>query len=175
MAGLLDETVRYINDKGTTTFFIRRLGPEQQLDLWEEIRPQLGDSVEALIPFIDVILEQDARSSIADLVNLSTAESRDILISAVKAFIKVPRPVTQALRRDLFPEVLYQKSGMESPNTLHGNVNSAFEFLTAFNILEILVRATAVNFHDSLAAGLLMFDSLEQGSSPPSTPTSIPS
>ena len=161
-------------DEDQVTFEIRKLLAMEAYECWEIIRTGLEPVFErvdgdALRRAVETIQDVRARGqSVATLV--SNIAMFQLLGRAMGA---IPRDTVEAVRQRLFPLVTFT-SRKHPPQTLAGNEAGAFEHLTGASVYVVLVRAAAVNFHESLDEFGSLMGALPSSPSPPAStsPTS---
>ena len=151
----------------TTSFLFRTCLAEEQLEIFELIRPGLD-----VLTGIDWPDFDTAASGTKEDEAKATME---FMRSAIGAISAISIDLVKRLRGELFKYVLYQKEGQPGARVVAGEVGQAFEFLTGYHIYEVLVRSLIVNFSDFFAAGSLRFGFAMPALNLPSTLTSTPS
>lgn len=129
---LLEPTVD-IPDRlgGTVTFTFKKMMPLDAWKLFDAMRPSIAG---VLGKFPEDLKAPGAAGQVA---------------AAIGEF---PPMVLEAIRSELFKFVKYQSATTQSPNTLFGDENSAFQNLEPVIIYEVIVRAFLVNFFESFLA-----------------------
>jgi len=118
---------------GETHFRVRKLLAEEAFEVFEIMRVGFFGSA---IDGVDVS-GKDLKFS-------------DILIAAMR----LPRPVVREIREGLFREVWFTNQATQTPTVVRGNEGMAFMDLDFTAIYEVLMRAIAINFGESLSENL---------------------
>ena len=142
-------------DIGATKFRIVKLGPEEALEVTEEIRPQILQQMRGMKLSMDVL--------------------QDLLGTIVILLVGLPKPTMAYLRQTLFEYVYFTNAEFQTETPLANDIGGAFKDLDVIHIYEVLARAFFVNFSGSLPALMLRLEALGLAQKPPGTETSSPS
>ena len=108
-------------DIGATKFRIVKLGPEEALDLTEEIRPQILQQMRGM--------------------KLSMEVLQDLLGTIVILLVGLPKPTMTYLRDALFEYVYFTNAEFQTETSLANDIGGAFKDLDVIHIYEVLARA----------------------------------
>ena len=143
--GLRDDLTKTEFEISGTRFFIAKLPAMAAFDLLELIRHELGRSQALKVP------EGTSDGDVHSLLKL--------VLSLDPAFVRL-------VRRELFSKVSFANARIATPQPLAGAEDTAFDTLEAVTIYEVLLRALAVNFTESLRAVVSRFGDATLASSP---------
>lgn len=135
---------------GNTTFYFEKLLPMKGFDVLEIIRPGLADALDRMPMF--------------DPTKLTPEAGIALLFSVV---LKVS-PATIRLARDqMFQEVKFTNAAAQTRMAVAGNEDTAFMDLEPIRVYEVIGRALAVNFTESLSVILSRMRQAPLSPSPP--------
>ena len=163
-------TDREVTIKGIHFQFEKML-PMEAFELFEDLRAGL----EPMAPAIAVLI--GSADVLDDAGNFRIEKAKVHAIApAVSLLAKFPKETIAIAKARLFQFVTFKSAKVPTPAKISASPGDAFDGLNFTHIYEILGRALAVNFTESLAELLSPYIQLVGSASPPSnTETSPPS
>ena len=148
-----------------TQFQIRKMLPEEALEVLETIRVGIGETydMEAAQAVAKSAADRIvAGGPIAESAAAGAAEAAERSALFVRFALRLPRETLREVRRAMFRSIWYSNTKTEKPLRVGDSASSAFEGLDPMHVYELTVRAFVVNFSESLG----VFQSLLPEESP---------
>ena len=164
-------TDREVHDQGHPFSTFEKMLPMEAFELFEDLRAGL----EPMAPAIAVLI--GSADVLDDAGNFRIEKAKVHAIApAVSLLAKFPKETIAIAKARLFQFVTFKSAKVPTPAKISASPGDAFDGLNFTHIYEILGRALAVNFTESLAELLSPYIALVGSASPPSsTETSPPS